>query len=133
MPINNQIPRIERPFCFLVFARAPEGMKLGDANRIFNEYSADPARGLALYHDHFIGKPGGIAIFYAESADHRQALSDPGELADWEVEVWPMNHSFSPSSFDEQIAYTVHNYGKANWNTIRMVDRPSWVPDSAPS
>lgn len=126
MPIANDIPAIARPFCFVVYARAPQGVPIREANRLFNEYSADPSRGIVLFHDHFMGSPGGVAVFFVENAEQRGALADPGVLNGWHVEAWPLNHSHSPGAFDEQVAYTVRNYAKADWNELKQVDRPTY-------
>jgi hypothetical protein len=66
--------------CYLVYALAPEGIPAAEANRLFNEYIADERRGLVVYHDHFIGRHGGLAVFEAGSDEEREFLDDPGEL-----------------------------------------------------
>ena len=38
----------------------PSGVNARQANELFNEYIGDHARGLAVYHDHFIGRHGGL-------------------------------------------------------------------------
>lgn len=117
---------IRKPRCFLVYAIAPEGLSPAEANRVFNEYVADKARGLSLYHDHFIGEPGGVAIFYVEDANQRAALEDPGPLAGWRVEVRPLIFARSPGAFDEQITFTLKAYRSADWRQLRHVDRPQY-------
>lgn len=105
---------IRNPRCFLVYALAPEGVSPAEANRLLNAYVADEGRGLAVHHDHFIGQPGGVAVFFAETAAQRAALADPGPLAGWRVEVRPLIFSRSPSGFDEQVAFTLRAYRKAD-------------------
>ena len=126
MAIANKIPAIARPFCFVVYARAPEGVPFREANRLFNEYSADSSRGIVLFHDHFMGSPGGVAIFHVESDEQRAALNEPGVLDGWHIEAWPLNHSHSPGAFDEQIAFTVRNYAGEDWDKLKQQDRPSY-------
>lgn len=121
-----EIPEVKKPRCFLVYAEAPAEISPSEANRRFNEYVADPARGLALYHDHFIGKPGGVAIFFVETAGQREAFRQYGPLADWRVEVRPLIFSYSPSAFDEQIAYTLRAYRQADWEKLRQEHRPRY-------
>jgi len=72
--MNDSIKRIKKPRCFLVYALAPDDLAASEANRIFNEFIAEPGLPLALYHDHFIGQPGGVAIFFVESPQERDAL-----------------------------------------------------------
>lgn len=117
---------IRKSRCFLVYALAPEGLSAAEANRTFNQYVEDPARGLSLYHDHFIGEPGGVAIFYVEDANQRAALEDPGPLADWRLEVRPLVFARSPGAFDEQIAFTLRAYRSADWKHLRQLQRPQY-------
>ena len=52
-----------------------------------NAYIADVKRGLSLFHDHFIGQRGGVAIFFVETEEEGKALEDLGELADWQMNI----------------------------------------------
>jgi len=117
---------IRKPRCFLVYALAPEGMSPAEANRTLNLYVEDPARGLSLYHDHFIGEPGGVVIFYVETPEQRAALEDPGPLAGWRLEVRPLIFARSPGAFDEQITFTLKAYRSADWKHLRRVNRPQY-------
>ena len=117
---------IRRPRCFLVYALAPQGLDPAEANRLFNAYVADERRGLAVFHDHFIGEPGGAAVFFVETAEQRAALGDPGPLAGWGVDVRPLIYSFSPAAFDEQAAYTLRAYRQADWEALRRERRPRY-------
>lgn len=47
--------------CYLVHALAPEGTNARTANDLLNEYVADGRRGLAVWHDHFVGEADGHA------------------------------------------------------------------------
>jgi hypothetical protein len=118
--------RIQKPRCFLVYALAPEGLSAAEANRLFNAYTADVKRGLSLFHDHFIGQRGGVAIFFVETEEERKALEDLGELADWQVNIHPLIFSYSPAAFDEQIAFTLKSYRNADWETLQQEKRPSY-------
>jgi hypothetical protein len=118
--------RIKKPRCFLVYAKAPEGMSPSEANRTFNNFIADPGLPLAIYHDHFIGEPGGLAIFYAETTVEREALFDQSHLEEWQVEIQPLIYSYSPAAFDEQIAFTLGRYRQTDWETLRRDRRPSY-------
>jgi hypothetical protein len=61
--MNEHAKRIRKPRCFLLYALAPSDLPAAEANRILNAFIADPHLPLAVFHDHFIGQPGGIIIF----------------------------------------------------------------------
>jgi len=116
----------ERPRCYLVYAVAPEGVNASKANRTINELIGDPDTPLALWHDHFLGGPGGCIVFYVESKEQQKAMFENRYLADWKVEYRPMVFSYSPSAFDAQISYTTNNYSNQNWDSIRSEERPDY-------
>jgi len=124
--MNENVKRIKNPRCFLVYALAPEGLPASEANRVFNGFIAQPGLPLALYHDHFIGQPGGIAIFFVENPRERDALLDQNFLAGWQVEFQPLIFSFSPGAFDEQIAFTLKAYRGLEWEQLQKEQRPSY-------
>jgi len=72
--MNEHAKRIQKPRCFLLYALAPAGLPAAEANRILNAFIADPSLPLAIFHDHFIGQPGGTVIFYVETPEERDAL-----------------------------------------------------------
>lgn len=117
---------IRNPRCFLVYALAPAEVSPAEANRLLNAYVADERRGLAIFHDHLIGRPGGVAVFFAETAEQRAALAELGPLEGWQVEIRPLIYSRSPSGFDEQVAYTLRAYRKADWEKLRLEQRPRY-------
>ena len=117
--MNEHAKRIRKPRCFLLYAIAPREMPAAEANRILNAFIADPRLPLAIFHDHFIGEPGGIVIFYVESREERDALLSQTYLDGWRVEIQPLIFSHSPSAFDEQIAFTL----------FRKLDRRLGHPD----
>mgnify|MGYP003436684580 CR=1 FL=1 len=120
------ISKIQKPRCFLVYALAPESLSAAEANRLFNAYVADAKRGLSLFHDHFIGRRGGMAVFFVETEKEREALEDLAELADWQVNIHPLIFSYNPAAFDEQIAFTLKSYRNADWETLQQDKRPSY-------
>jgi hypothetical protein len=99
-------------------------MAAAEANRIFNAFIGDPAFPLPLFHDHFIGDPGGMAIFFVETPAERDALLGGSHLKGWEVQYQPLIFSYSPSAFDEQIAFTLRAYRSRDWNSLRHTSRP---------
>ena len=124
--MNEHVKRISKPRCFLLYALAPSDLPAAEANRILNAFIGDPALPLAIFHDHFIGQPGGIVIFYVETAAERDGLLEQAYLDGWRVEIQPLIFSRSPSAFDEQIAFTLRAYSGANWETLQKDQRPSF-------
>jgi hypothetical protein len=124
--VKEHARRIQKPRCFLLYALAPRDLPASEANRILNEFIGDPALPLAIFHDHFIGQPGGIVIFYVETAEERDALLSQTYLDRWHVEIQPLIFSHSPSAFDEQIAFTLRAYRGVNWETLQKEQRPSF-------
>jgi hypothetical protein len=124
--MNEHLKRINKPRCFLLYALAPGDMPAAEANRILNDFIGDPALPLAIFHDHFIGQPGGIVIFYVETPEERDALLSQKYLEGWHVDIQPLIFSRSPSAFDEQIAFTLRAYRGVNWETLQKEKRPSF-------
>jgi hypothetical protein len=100
--------RLER--CYLLYAVAPPQLSARQANATFNDYIADPARGLVLFHDHFIGEHGGFAVFYVADAGELARLSEEGPLVGWERAIHPLVFSLAPSGFRAQIDFTLRTY-----------------------
>ena len=63
--------------CYPVYALAPPGTSARDANDRFNDFIADQRRGICVFHDHFVGQHGGVAIFDPRSDDELAAVHDP--------------------------------------------------------
>ena len=124
--MNQQAKRIQKPRCFLVYALAPETLTAAEANRIFNEFIADRSLPLAIYHDHFIGQPGGVAIFYVGDPRERDALLGQEHLKGWQVQYQPLIYSYSPAAFDEQTAFTLEAYHGLDWEMLQKEKRPSY-------
>jgi len=127
--------RVTPPRCWLLYALAPEGMSAAEVNRRFNAYIGDRRLPLVLYHDHFIGQPGGVAIFYAATEAERQALhlTAATPLTGWRVEVRPLVYSYSPAAarwavmtFDAQIAFTLRAYRGLDWEQVQRAERPAY-------
>jgi hypothetical protein len=119
--------KFSKPRCVLVYAVAPEGLSARDANLTFNEFVADLSLPLVLFHDHFLEVRGGVAVFYVTSQDERDRLESSTVLVGWKVDFRPLIFSFSPSAFDEQIAYTMQAYRDADWSAIQQEKRPAYT------
>jgi len=124
--VNQQISRIRKPRCFLVYALAPEGYSARDANLIFNNFVSDQTLPMVLFHDHFIGQPGGVAVFYVETVEERDRLLAQTHLRGWRVECQPLIFSYGPAAFDEQTAFTLRAYRGVDWESLRHEQRPAY-------
>jgi len=124
MPEN--LKRFMKPRCYLVYALAPESLPAADANRIFNDFVGDPRLPLVVFHDHFIGQAGGVAIFYVEDERGRDTLLEQRRLDGWHIEYRPMIFSSSPAAFDEQVAFTLKAYRGLNWELLQKEKRPRY-------
>lgn len=120
------ITRLRQPRCFLVYALAPEDWSAAKANRAFNAFVGDRDLPLVVFHDHFIGRPGGLAIFYAESDADRTALAESAHLPGWELDIRPLIFARSPSGFDEQTRFTLQAYRDQDWDQLRREERPTF-------
>jgi rhodanese-related sulfurtransferase len=96
--------------CFLVYALAPKGTSARDANDRLNEYVADRRRGLAVWHDHFIGVHGGAVVLDVRSPEEEALLDAPGPLAGWRVSTHPLTFSLSAVGFAAQTSFTLEQY-----------------------
>jgi hypothetical protein len=96
--------------CHLVYALAPAGVSAREANDLLNEYVADESRGLAVWHDHFVGEHGGAVVLDARSEDEEARLADPGPLEGWQLSVHPLTFSLSAIGFSAQTSFTLEQY-----------------------
>jgi hypothetical protein len=93
--------------CVLVYAVAPDGTPAREANDRPNEYIADQRRGLAVWHDHFVGAHGGAVVLDVRSDQEQALLDDPGPLAGWQHTVHPLTFSLSAVGFAAQTSFTL--------------------------
>ena len=96
--------------CHLVYALAPAGVSAREANDLLNEYVADESRGLAVWHDHFVGEHGGVVVLDTRDEREETRLADPGPLAGWRVSVHPLTFSLSAVGFSAQTSFTLEQY-----------------------
>ncbi len=120
-----------KPRCYLVYALAPEAVPMGDADRVFNDFIAQPGYGLVLYHDHFIDCTGGCAIFWTENEDQYHALTGAAELTGWRVAVHPLTFSDSGSGFLAQIEFTLKHYRGMSVENLRQIGKSRWAKETA--
>ncbi len=124
--MNEHIKRIRKPRCFLLYALAPGHLSAAEANHILNDFVGGPGLPLAIFHDHFIGQPGGMVIFYVDTSEKRDALLAQKYLDGWQVELQPLIFSHSPSAFDAQIEFTLRAYRGVDWEVLQKEQRPSY-------
>jgi hypothetical protein len=122
--MDETLRRVKKPHCYLVYALAPESLSSKEAHRIFNAFVADRRLPLVIYHDHFIGQAGGVAIFFVENALERDALIGQLHLAAWHVEYRPLIFSHNPAAFDEQVAFTLRAYRNVSWEHLQRKTAP---------
>ena len=96
--------------CYLVYALAPDGTSAREANDRLNEYVADARRGLAVWHDHFIGRHGGAVVLDVHSDEEEALLDELGPLAGWRLSVHPLTFSLSALGFSAQTSFTLEQY-----------------------
>jgi hypothetical protein len=96
--------------CVLVHALAPEGTTARQANDSLNEYVADRRRGLAVWHDHFVGVHGGAVVLDVRSDEERALLEEPGPLSGWRLSVHSLTFSLSAVGFAAQTSFTLEQY-----------------------
>lgn len=120
--------RTKRPRCYLVYALASEGTTMRQANDAINALVADRDLPLALFHDHFLDRPGGTAIFHVRTPDDVDAIDAAlvRYLEGWHAIAHPLIFSFNAAAFDEQIAYTLREYQGEDWDTLKRDKRPHY-------
>jgi len=96
--------------CHLVYALAPAGVSAREANDLLNEYVADESRGLAVWHDHFVGEHGGAVVLDTRDDNEVARLGDPGPLEGWQLSVHPLTFSLSAIGFSAQTSFTLEQY-----------------------
>jgi hypothetical protein len=93
-----------------VYALAPAGVSAREANDLLNEYVADESRGLAVWHDHFVGEHGGAVVLDTRDDEEEARLGDPGPLEGWQLSVHPLTFSLSAVGFAAQTSFTLEQY-----------------------
>jgi hypothetical protein len=96
--------------CVLIHALAPDGTTAREANDRLNEYVTDRRRGLAAWHDHFIGVHGGAVVLDVRTEEEHALLDDPGPLAGWHLSTHPLTFSLSAVGFAAQTSFTLEQY-----------------------
>ena len=96
--------------CHLVYALAPAGVSAREANDLLNEYVADESRGLAVWHDHFVGEHGGAVVLEVRDDEEEARLAKPGPLEGWQLSSHPLTFSLTGVGFSAQTSFTLEQY-----------------------
>jgi hypothetical protein len=112
----------------MIYALAPDGTTMRMANDAINALVADRALPLALFHDHFLDRPGGTAVFQVRDAAEVDAIDAAlaRHLGGWQAVAHPLIFAFNAAAFDEQIAYTLREYQGEDWEALRRERRPRY-------
>ncbi len=108
--------------CVLDYALAPEGTSAREANDRLNEYVAERRRGLAVWHDHFVGVHGGAVVVDVPSDEEEALLDDPGPLAGWQVSIHPLTFSLSAVGFAAQTSLTLERYREVTLDELAATE-----------
>lgn len=96
--------------CYVLIGYPPKGTSFRKANLALNEFISNPRRGLVLFHDHFMGTPGGVALFGVEDAEQLGALKERGPLKGWRIKIHPLIFAENPVEFLYQSDFTMTVY-----------------------
>jgi hypothetical protein len=114
---------VSPPRCFLVYAVAPKGTSASDANDLLNDYVADRRRGIAVFHDHFTGRPHGGCVVLDVRDDRAFALlDDPGPLTGWTIAVHPLTFSLAATGFLAQARLTLEEYSGVTFAELEAAE-----------
>jgi hypothetical protein len=123
------VPSVTRR-CYLVYACAPSGTSARAANQRLNRYVEERDRGIAVFHDHFTGKPhGGFVVLDIQTEDELARLDDLGPLEGWTVTVHPLTFSLTAVGFASQAELTLDAYRDTSFEELRASeprDRRFW-------
>ena len=126
---NIEVIRAKKARLHMLYALAPENCKPSEANRLINNIVLSDKTPLCIYHDHFLGKAGGLAFFDITDLKEIDELEKESLniLEGWSIEIRPLIFSHNPAAFDEQIAYTIDAYSNQNWDDLKKENRPTYV------
>jgi hypothetical protein len=107
-----------------VYALAPSDANVRSSNHLFNDYISNSRRGLVVFHDHFVNRPGGIAVFDVRSDEEAKMLDNPGPLDGWKIEIYGLAHSITAVGFAAQMNYTLEQYGGTTLDVLASEEEP---------
>jgi hypothetical protein len=108
--------------CHLVYALAPPRTSARTANDLLNEYVAERSRGLAVWHDHFVGEHGGAVVLDVRSDEEQKLLADPGPLDGWRLSAHPLTFSLTAVGFSAQTSFTLEQYREVSLDELAAAE-----------
>jgi hypothetical protein len=108
--------------CHLVYALAPEGTSAREANDLLNDYVADRSRGLAVWHDHFVGEHGGAVVLEIRDDEEEARLGEPGPLEGWTLTAHPLTFSLTGVGFSAQTSFTLEQYREVSLDELAAAE-----------
>ena len=108
--------------CHLVYALAPTGTSARQANDLLNEYVADRSRGLAVWHDHFVGEHGGAVVLEVHDEQEEARLEEPGPLEGWHLSSHPLTFSLTGIGFSAQTSFTLEQYREVSLEQLAAAE-----------
>jgi hypothetical protein len=108
--------------CHLVYALAPPGTSARRANDLLNDYVADRSRGLAVWHDHFVGRHGGTVVLEVRDEQEEARLAEPGPLEGWAVSSHPLTFSLTGVGFSAQTSFTLEQYREVSLEQLAAAE-----------
>jgi hypothetical protein len=108
--------------CHLVYALAPAGTSAHEANDLLNEYVADRGRGLAVWHDHFVGEHGGAVVLEIRDEQEEARLAEPGPLEGWSLSTHPLTFSLTAVGFSAQTSFTLEQYREVSLDELAAAE-----------
>jgi hypothetical protein len=113
------VPGVTRR-CYLVYACAPSGTSARAANERLNRYVEERDRGIAVFHDHFTGKPhGGVVVLDVQTEAELARLDEPGPLDGWTVAAHSLTFSLTAVGFAAQADLTLDAYRDTSFEELR--------------
>ena len=108
--------------CHLVYALAPPGTSARQANDLLNEYVADRSRGLAVWHDHFVGEHGGAVVLEVHDELEEARLEELGPLEGWHLTSHPLTFSLTGVGFSAQTSFTLEQYREVSLEQLAATE-----------
>jgi hypothetical protein len=108
--------------CHLVYALAPPGTSARHANDLLNEYVADRTRGLAVWHDHFVGEHGGAVVLEVHDEQEEARLEELGPLEGWHLRSHPLTFSLTGVGFSAQTSFTLEQYREVSLEQLAATE-----------
>ena len=108
--------------CHFVYALAPPGTSARQANDLLNEYVADRTRGLAVWHDHFVGEHGGAVVLEVHDEQEEARLEELGPLEGWHLRSHPLTFSLTGVGFSAQTSFTLEQYREVSLEQLAATE-----------